>query len=116
MEKLTAVYCRVASKNREDKRKGIEAQKSRLFRYARKRNPIAVRFYTDAGYSGNDEKRPGLKRLIRDIKKGKVSSILVSSLSRITRSARQYADLMVFFQKQDVSFQSLDRPQLSLKS
>ena len=44
--------------------------------------------YADAGHSGADMERPNLKKMIRDIKQGKVDKVLVYKLDRLSRSQK----------------------------
>lgn len=44
--------------------------------------------YTDAGFSGATLDRPGLKRLIEDVKANKVNKVLVYKLDRLSRSQK----------------------------
>ncbi|MEZ4871329.1 MAG: recombinase family protein [Bdellovibrionales bacterium] len=42
--------------------------------------------YIDDGYSGKDLMRPGIRRLILDIKKGKIDCVLITEISRLSRN------------------------------
>ena len=50
--------------------------------------------YDDGGFSGADMDRPALKRLLADVEAGKVNSIVVYKVDRLTRSIHD------FFQEQ----------------
>lgn len=63
--------------------------------------------YLDDGYSGSSLDRPGLKRLLLDISRRKVDLVIISELSRLSRSRRDWIDLLSFFKEHDVSFISL---------
>jgi site-specific DNA recombinase len=62
--------------------------------------------YVDDGYSAKDLDRPEMKRLIRDIKKGKIDVVLVYKLDRLVRSVLNLHELLQIFDKYDVKFRS----------
>lgn len=63
-----------------------------------------TRKYVDKGYSGKDTDRPYFKELVNDIRKGKVSKVIVYRLDRISRSILDFANIMVLFSKYRVEF------------
>lgn len=63
--------------------------------------------YCDAGRSGKDMNRPELRRLIRDIEAGNINMIMVSELSRLTRSNKDFAELWEFLLANHCGFLSL---------
>lgn len=76
------VYLRTAQKDDE----AIERQKELNISYCKYRGyPDIVKIYTDNGYSGTTENRPAYKRMIKDIRNGKINAIVVSNIDRLTR-------------------------------
>lgn len=63
--------------------------------------------YDDGGISGGHMNRPGLKRLIADIKQGKVDVIVVYKVDRLTRSLTDFSKLVEVFDEHEVSFVSV---------
>ena len=63
--------------------------------------------YDDAGYSGGNLERPALKRLMADIRAGKVQTVVVYKVDRLTRSLTDFARLIELFEARDVSFVSV---------
>jgi DNA invertase Pin-like site-specific DNA recombinase len=49
--------------------------------------PARVAVYTDPGASGLDANRPGLRRLLADIRLGDLRRVVVGDLARLARSA-----------------------------
>src|SRR3984885_14024515 len=47
--------------------------------------------YDDGGYSGGTMERPALQRLLKDIEDGKVDTIVVYKVDRLTRSLADFA-------------------------
>lgn len=63
--------------------------------------------YSDGGFSGGNMERPGLKRLLDDIKIGKVHIIVVYKIDRLTRSLMDFAKLVEVFDAHGVTFVSV---------
>lgn len=76
------VYLRTAQKDDE----AIERQKELNISYCKYRGyPEIVKIYSDNGYSRRTENRPAYKRMIKDIRNGKINVIVVSNIDRLTR-------------------------------
>ncbi len=63
--------------------------------------------YDDGGFSGGSMERPALKRLLADIEAGKVDTIVVYKIDRLTRSLADFARMVELFDKHQVSFVSV---------
>lgn len=63
--------------------------------------------YDDGGFSGGNVERPGLQRLMTDIRLGKVKVVVVYKVDRLTRSLADFAKLVELFDVQGVSFVSV---------
>jgi DNA invertase Pin-like site-specific DNA recombinase len=63
--------------------------------------------YDDGGYSGGNMERPGLKRLMADIQQGKINTVVVYKVDRLTRSLADFAKIIEQFDKLGVSFVSV---------
>src|SRR6202789_1763676 len=63
--------------------------------------------YDDGGFSGGNMERPGLKKLLVDIAAGKVDTVVVYKVDRLTRSLSDFARIVESFDKQGVSFVSV---------
>jgi len=71
-----------------------------------------VGIYSDQGISGFKERRPGFKRMVADVRKGKIDLIIVKSVSRFARNtetvlkfSREFRSMGVgiFFELQNIS-------------
>lgn len=62
--------------------------------------------YQDKGFSGSNTNRPAFKRLLDDIKKQRISQVIIYRLDRMSRSLLDFAKLMELFQKYGVKFLS----------
>jgi site-specific DNA recombinase len=63
--------------------------------------------YDDGGWSGGNMDRPALKRLLEDISKGKIDTVVVYKVDRLTRSLMDFARIVETFDSNDVSFVSV---------
>ena len=76
-------------------------QKRILSDYARQNGFTRTRHYTDDGWSGANFERPDWKRLLEDIEKGEIDTVIVKDMSRIGRDYLQvgFYTEVVFRQK-----------------
>ena len=63
--------------------------------------------YDDGGYSGGNIDRPALKRLLDDIEAGKIDTIVVYKVDRLTRSLADFAKIVEALDARGVSFVSV---------
>jgi DNA invertase Pin-like site-specific DNA recombinase len=63
--------------------------------------------YDDGGFSGGNMARPGLKKLLDDIAAGKVDTVVVYKVDRLTRSLADFAKIVEAFDGKGVSFVSV---------
>jgi site-specific DNA recombinase len=63
--------------------------------------------YEDGGFSGGNMDRPGLKKLLEDIAAGKIDTIVVYKVDRLTRSLADFAKIVETFDGKGVSFVSV---------
>lgn len=63
--------------------------------------------YDDGGISGGTMDRPGLRRLLEDIRKNRIDIVVVYKIDRLTRSLMDFAKMVDIFDGNDVSFVSV---------
>ena len=63
--------------------------------------------YDDGGFSGGNMERPGLKKLLADISAGKIDTVVVYKVDRLTRSLSDFARIVESFDGKGVSFVSV---------
>jgi DNA invertase Pin-like site-specific DNA recombinase len=63
--------------------------------------------YDDGGFSGGNLERPGLRQLMADIESGKVDTVVVYKIDRLTRSLMDFAKLVEVFDRHGVTFVSI---------
>ncbi len=88
MKKHTALYTRVSTEAQAEEGYSIEAQKKLLEAFCISKEIQNFKFYTDAGYSGSNLDRPAINELIGEIKAGRVQSVAVYKLDRLSRSQK----------------------------
>ena len=63
--------------------------------------------YNDGGFSGGTLERPALKELFQDIEDGKVDTVVVYKIDRLTRSLMDFSKIVELFDKRSVTFVSI---------
>ena len=63
--------------------------------------------FDDGGISGATLERPALKRLLEDIEAGRIDTVVVYKVDRLTRSLGDFAKIVEVFDRQGVSFVSI---------
>lgn len=81
-----ALYVRVSSQDQAEEGYSIGEQTERLTKYAEAMGWDIYKIYIDPGYPGGNMDRPGLKEMIKDIEAGKIDSVVVYKLDRLSRS------------------------------
>lgn len=64
------------------------------------------KIYDDKGFSGGNINRPDFQELMRDIKSGLITKVIVYRLDRISRSILNFASMMQLFDEYKVEFVS----------
>lgn len=106
-EKITALYARFShdEANAGQSSDSIAHQKELLAEYANSNGFTNQRFYVDDGYSGLNFERPDFQRLISDMEKGLIGTVIVKDLSRLGRNylmVGQYTEMI--FPENNVRF------------
>jgi site-specific DNA recombinase len=104
-----AVYTRVSTDMQaEVEFNSCEAQEDRIRAFVASQEGFEVfKVYTDPGFSGANMNRPGLKQLINDIRMGLVTMVITYKIDRLTRSPRDFYELIEFFEQHQASFISV---------
>ncbi|MCL4198929.1 MAG: recombinase family protein [Phycisphaerales bacterium] len=63
--------------------------------------------YDDGGYTGGNMDRPALQRLMKDIEAGRVDTVVVYKVDRLSRSLLDFARMMQVFESRSVAFVSV---------
>jgi DNA invertase Pin-like site-specific DNA recombinase len=63
--------------------------------------------YDDGAFSGASLDRPALQQLLADVRAGKINTVVVYKVDRLTRSLANFAKLVELFDEYEVSFVSI---------
>jgi site-specific DNA recombinase len=103
-------YCRVSTLEQKRKGYGIEIQVRDVTLFAQAQGLFIRRFYKDEAESGAAEDRTGLRRLRRDCQAGRVGTLIIPSLDRLSRDVRLAENLFYEFERSRVRVLIADMP------
>jgi site-specific DNA recombinase len=107
MEKAkVGIYVRVSTEEQAKEGFSIAAQLNKLRSYCSFEEMKIEHEYIEEGWSGKNMERPQLKRLIKDIEKDKINTVVVVKLDRLTRSVRDLNALIELFDTRNIQFHS----------
>ena len=97
-EHKVGIYVRLSN---EDTRAGesvsIENQKLMLTKHVREMGWELKEIYVDDGFSGTNQNRPALQRMLADVKQEFINTILIKDLSRLGRNYLEVGNLAEIF-------------------
>jgi DNA invertase Pin-like site-specific DNA recombinase len=100
------IYVRVSTEEQAREGYSISAQRKSLEAYCVSQGWERYEFYADMGVSAKNTDRPQLQKLMTDIKKGKINTVLVYRLDRFTRSVLDLYKMLEILEKYDCTFKS----------
>jgi len=100
--KRVGCYFRVSTSEQ-----AVGAQRNDCLAYCKARGWDNVTEYSDSGISGLRERRPGLDRLLSDVKARRLDVVVVAAFDRFGRSVRHLVETLELFRHLDVEFISL---------
>ena len=97
-----AIYCRVSTEEQAKNKEGsITSQVQRLNMKVNEKNSYengkwgkVVSIYKDEAYSGKNTDRPEFQRMLADARRKRVNTILVTELSRLSRSVTDFLNFI----------------------
>jgi site-specific DNA recombinase len=108
-----ALYIRVSTEEQASNPEGsIKSQEQRLrthvdFRNHESKFGDVVAVFVDRARSGKDTNRPELQRLLQAIRTREVTLVMVTELSRLSRSIKDFCDIWDLMRANGCEFQSL---------
>lgn len=106
-----AVYTRKSTEVLDQDFNSLEAQRESAENYIKSQKHNGWQLlpdrYDDGGFSGGNTKRPALKRLMADIKAGKINVVVIYKMDRLSRSLLDFMNMAEFFEQHNVSFVSV---------
>src|SRR4051812_31191094 len=105
-------YLRVSTSEQADSRAGIEAQRAAILAEAKRRgwSEANLGWIEDAGYSGKDTRRPGLRLALEVLKRGEAAGLVVAKMDRLSRSLLDFTTIMATAQREGWALIALDSP------
>jgi DNA invertase Pin-like site-specific DNA recombinase len=100
----TALYSRVSTDKQSS---GLEAQTRSLLEYVKVKGITNYEVFEDFNVSGSKQSRPQLDRMMKEVREGKIDSVVVYSFSRFARSTKFLLDSLEEFSLLKVNFVSL---------
>src|ERR1700719_4490141 len=104
---LTIGYVRVSTDRQAEQGVSLEAQEAKIRAMATVQGAELLDVIVDGGESAKSLNRPGLQRLLDLINGGKVESVIVAKLDRLTRSVKDLCGLLELLEKRKVALVSV---------
>ncbi len=107
-----AIYTRKSSEEGlEQSFNSLEAQREACCAFIQSQKhegwTVVNAHYDDGGFSGGTMERPALRRLLDDIVGGKIETVVVYKVDRLTRSLSDFSKIIEVFDSHGVSFVSV---------
>jgi site-specific DNA recombinase len=109
-ERPVAAYCRVSTLEQKRRGYGIDIQIRDVTLFAGREGLLIERFYKDEGESGVRKDRRALRRLRRDCRAGRIGTVVIPSLDRLSREVRLAENLFYDFEQLGVRVLIADMP------
>ena len=104
--RYAAAYRRVSTAEQALNGHSLETQRDRLNAYALATGNAISRVFTDDGYSAGTVKRPALQELLAEMKAGRVDSIYVTKLDRLSRSLIDLLEIVRLCERRQIALVS----------
>ena len=106
-------YTRVSTPHQVKEGESLSTQKKVITEHCQKNDLELVQTYEDAGISGAKSDRPALLRMLEDAKTGQFDVVVVHSLSRLGRSARDLLNNAQILKDHKVNLVQVPKPELN---
>ncbi len=104
-----AIYTRVSTDNQaEVEFNSCESQEEKINSFISSQENMEIfKVYSDPGYSGGNLNRPAFQEMINDIKQNKINLVIAYKIDRLTRSPKDFYQLIELFEQHGVDFISV---------
>ena len=107
-----AGYVRISPTNEEREEGSLVSHPQRIENFIEDKNRREawgeiVEWYIDKDYSGKDTNRPAFQKMMADIERKKINAVIVTEVSRLSRSVKDFSNTYEFFKAHKVAFFSL---------
>jgi site-specific DNA recombinase len=103
----TVGYVRVSTDRQADKGVSLDAQAEKIRAMAVVHGTELVNIIVDGGESAKSLKRPGMAKLLAMVDAGKVQTVIIAKLDRLTRNVRDLCELLERFERRGVALVSV---------
>lgn len=101
-------YVRVSTAEQAESGLGLDAQRQAIQTACQARGWVLVAIHEDAGASGRDLKRPGLKAALKAVETDDAEGLVVAKLDRLSRSIVDFTQLVDRAQRKGWAVVALD--------
>ena len=98
-ERKCGLYVRVSTVNQVEDGESLDEQVHTLKSYCAYRKWEDCTVYREEGFSGKDLKRPAFQQMLTDIQKGKINTVIVKKIDRLSRSIIDFENVYKSFQE-----------------
>lgn len=106
--KTIARYVRESTREQAMNGYNLSDQKKKIVYYLKTyEEDYRIVDYEDGGYSAKSLRRPGLQKLLEDIKEKKIKIVIIHNLDRLTRRIKDLIWLLEYFKKYNVKLISI---------
>lgn len=102
-----ALYIRVSTDEQALHGDSIDTQRDALVAYAKNNNMHIVNNYIDEGYTATNIKRPGLEKLLDDVRAGLLDLVLFTKIDRWSRGVRNYYKIQDILDSNKVNWKTI---------
>ncbi len=103
-----AIYIRVSTTKQAVDGHGLDAQRHRLAEVVEQRDLTVVEMVADEGVTGSTLDRPGFQRVMQLAHDGQIDGVLVTKADRVSRSARDYLNLVAEMDRLGIALLTAD--------
>lgn len=89
---MVGLYIRSGLQDGDEVNSDIYSQESKLEKYCKENNILNRTLYIDVRKSGRSDERIAYKQMIEDINEGIINKVIITSLSKLSRSHKQLID------------------------
>ena len=107
-----ALYCRVSTEEQVREGMSIETQLSQLRKWAAERGYRVVGEYIDGGFTGREDNRPQLRRMMWDASKGQFDVVASAKIDRLMRNVGKLRACVEELRRLGIDYCPLDYPTL----
>src|SRR5882672_6602433 len=108
MDTMQAIgYARVSTDRQAGQGVSLDAQTAKIRAMATVQGAELLDVVVDGGESAKSMNRAGLQRVLDLVRDGKVESVIVAKLDRLTRSVKDLCELLELFEKRRVALVSV---------